>query len=93
MARENLGQNRLAAEIGSLKGLLAEGNDSRINAENIVEGNEPLRDSEDHTALGILNYLHVIAQSNILLLEIAASKEARKGKSQEIFSGSDGTGN
>lgn len=90
MSRENVGQSELAAQIGSLKGQLAEGHTYAIPYLSTLAypENWPQLDTSDpmYGALAaIVSYLNVIAQASVMQVDILASPRTR-----EVFNG-DGT--
>lgn len=81
MSRENVGQNRLAMQIASWKGQIADARTERLKAEEAnhwYEGNE---------AASAHVLLEVIAEATVTLVDMEAMKY-----SESIYSGSeDGT--
>lgn len=75
MSRENVGQNELAARIGSLKGMLAEANTSFLSG--MLNGDAAA------FAMADSQFLRVIALTNMLQVELAASE----APAQTIYDG------
>lgn len=81
MARENIGQNELAAQIGSLKGMLAEANSDYLAA--LVDENDTLMN------LAGIQFVRMQAMATILAVDILASEPP----AQTIYNGRELEGN